>query len=171
MTTGRVAAGAAVAGAMTMMATAGVGMEIPAAMPRPRVEVGKAEAVRAATTRIVQAVRIADMADGSEIPAAIPKPPAADGKTAADSRGASGRQAGRTAASRPGASWRRIVTDKTFLIDYEWLGKTLSCRLPAREWEEAEEKLAALRSTGKVVGELLMEGDATPMMTDRIGTC
>ena len=63
------------------------------------------------------------------------------------------------------------MTDKTFLIDYEWLGKTLSCRLNAGEWDQAEERLDALRSTGRVVGELLMEGDAAPVMTNRIGTC
>ena len=63
------------------------------------------------------------------------------------------------------------MADKTFLIDYEWLGKTLSCRLHARERDQAEEQLDALRSTGRVVGELLMEGDATPMMTDRVGNC
>lgn len=66
---------------------------------------------------------------------------------------------------------RTIMADKTFLIDYEWLGKTLSCRLTAGEWDQAEERLDALRSTGRIVGELLMEGDATPMMTNRIGSC
>ena len=63
------------------------------------------------------------------------------------------------------------MADKTFLIDYELLGKTLSCRLRAGEWDQAEEKLDALRTTGRVVGELLMEGDAAMTMTDRIGTC
>jgi hypothetical protein len=32
-------------------------------------------------------------------------------------------------------------------------------------------QLDALRATGRIVGELVMEGDAAPMMTDRIGTC
>lgn len=63
------------------------------------------------------------------------------------------------------------MADKTFLIDYEWLSRTLSCRLTAGEWDQAEERLDALRSTGRIVGELLMEGDATPMMTNRIGSC
>lgn len=63
------------------------------------------------------------------------------------------------------------MADKTFLIDYEWLGRTLSFRLTAGEWDQAEERLDALRSTGRIVGELLMEGDATPMMTNRIGSC
>ncbi|HBY44211.1 hypothetical protein [Brevundimonas sp.] len=63
------------------------------------------------------------------------------------------------------------MADKTFLIDYEWLGKTLSCHLHAGEWDQAEEQLDALRATGRIVGELVMEGEAAPMMTDRIGTC
>lgn len=85
-------------------------------------------------------------------------------------RDASHQQAG--ASPLPGRTRRaREMTEKTFLINYDWRGRVLSCRLRAGEWDQAEEKLDALRSTGRVVGELLMEGDAGPMMTDRIGTC
>src|SRR5690606_19422113 len=128
----------------TRMATAAAGTGTLAATPKQRGAAGRAEAVRTVTMTIARDVRIVDTAAGSEIPAAIPRPPAADGRTVAENQGCV-RPPGRALPlrCRQLGSGRSIMADKTFLIDYEWLGKTLSCRLHAGEWDQAEEQLDA----------------------------
>jgi len=63
------------------------------------------------------------------------------------------------------------MDEKTYLVDFVWRGKQMTCRIEADSWEEAEDRLTAVVETGWVSGLLLMEGDADPQMSAQAGRC
>lgn len=63
------------------------------------------------------------------------------------------------------------MDEHAYLVDFEWRGRRLPCRIDAGSWRKAEERRAAVVDTGRISGRLVMEGEADARMPAQAGRC